>query len=202
MAYKQGNAFKDGTVVTSNLTQNTGTTNTTLTSAQTTVPFLYGAMTEVGFSRLCSITGNNTTHDNAWSSTQGTLQSSTFTGIFNYLSFTSQADGNNLIYTIPTSLTIGGYRVRYRLMLQNNCGIVDFAYNPNSLGYTIIRNQLDCYQASVDNGDGSLQVEDYFSISASQVGTCLLRWIVNGKNAASSNFNLFILDSLQVLKLG
>lgn len=195
-------AEKKGTVTTSNLTFNTGTTNTSLTSGSVTVPLMVGAFAEVAFSRFAGFAGNNAPDTNWSSAGTGTLQSSSAAGIWNYLSWTTQADGHAAIYTIPNNLAVGVYRVNYRLYISNSTGIVDFAYNPNGAGYTIIRNQIDCYQQTLDNGDSSMAFEDYFTITAAQAGPCLLRWIVNGKNASSSNYAMQLLDVMRVVKVG
>ena len=196
--------LKVGTVTITNLVENSGTTDTTRTSASMSAPIGYGAVKQVAFSRLCSITGNSTTYDSAWSTTGvgAVIQSATLPNYFNYITLTVALITNNLIYTTPVSLAQGVYMVRYRMQVNNDAPIVQISYNPNSTGYITIRTGVDLYQAAVDNGPGSIFCEDYFSVTAAQAGTCLVKWQITGQNASSSSYNLFLIDSLLMFQIG
>lgn len=192
-------ATKTGTVTTSNLVVNSGTTNVSNTSASTTVNLNYGAISEVAFSSLCS---SSATAASGWTSNY-TLQANSFGGPqYFYLTTTANHSDTFIDYATPNNLGVGVYKLEYRLQMGTNCPKIDVSakINGNVTYNTALRSQIDLYTTATANGVPHLGFIDYFTITTA--GSANIRFTVNGKNASSSDYLTVLMDCLRITQLG
>lgn len=188
------NSPKSGTVVWSNKTNASSTTNTTLTSAVTFVPFLYGGMTEAVFDTIAagSAVSANFTGTTA-------LVQNSFNGILGCQNANGN-DGNTVTFQSPGNIDVGVYKVEYGIVFGDIAAIVDMSYKANGAGgFSALRTGVDCY---VSGGDPfPVSFIDFITVTTGG-NPFSIRWTANGKNAGSASFWVRPCGSVRLTKLG
>lgn len=185
---------KIGTVAWSNVVNGSATTNTTITSASTTAPFVFGQMTEVAFDTICiagsvsaNLTGDTALSENAF---------------FSFLACQSANgnDGRNITFQTPGNLAAGVYMVEYGLIFGNVAGICDISYKANGAGaFSALRTGVDLY---TDFGDGYTSLFREFITITTAGNPLYIKWTANGKNAGSGAYWVRLAGPIRVTKLG
>lgn len=182
-----GSIYENTTITNSNVVQNSGSTNKTITSAIANFPALIGQYSEVAF------TFNQSQTDWAGNSIPiETWNASSFSGLQ-----TNGGSSDNLGYTIPNVLPVGVYMVEYLIWCEGSSGIFNVNLLANNSGsYNTIRANLDTY----GNPGTMVPIRDYFAITTGGYNA-YIQFQCNGKNSSSGGYYLHI-SSLRVTQLG